>query len=82
MLSKKYMKQQSMDSQLYLLNSKRNARNCPSTPPMRVLAVNRSPMMDKGNTALIRAPVLTGTKEAGANARMSNSRSEVACVLS
>jgi len=33
---------------------------------MKVLAINGSPMMGKGNTALILAPFLQGMEEAGA----------------
>jgi multimeric flavodoxin WrbA len=33
---------------------------------MKVLAINSSPRMDKGNTALILNPFLEGMKEAGA----------------
>ncbi len=37
---------------------------------MKVLAINSSPMMDKGNTALILDPFLEGMKEAGADVEL------------
>jgi len=37
---------------------------------VQVLAINSSPLMDKGNTALILAPFLEGMKEAGAEAEL------------
>ncbi|WP_332882068.1 flavodoxin family protein [Methanosarcina horonobensis] len=37
---------------------------------MKVLAINSSPRMDKGNTALILNPFLEGMKEAGAEVEL------------
>ncbi|NJD76578.1 MAG: flavodoxin family protein [Candidatus Methanoperedens sp.] len=37
---------------------------------MKVLAINSSPMMDKGNTSLILDPFLEGMKEAGADVEL------------
>ena len=41
---------------------------------MKVLAINGSPHMDNGNTALILDPFLEGMKEAGANVDLYNTR--------
>jgi len=37
---------------------------------MRVIAINSSPNMDKGNTALILNPFLEGLKDAGAEVEL------------
>ncbi len=37
---------------------------------VQVLAINSSPLMDKGNTALILDPFLEGMKEAGAEVEL------------
>lgn len=37
---------------------------------MKVPAINSSPKMDKGNTALILAPFLEGMREAGAEVEL------------
>ena len=37
---------------------------------MKVLAINSSPKMDKGNTAMILNPILKGMREAGAEVEL------------